>query len=102
MHPRSRTWDEKRDFIRMKVDTEVTITVEESSQKLTGYCRDLSGTGMLLEVREAVPEGKTCRTSLNSPSEAFPSLDATIKVIRCTRLDDERYQLGTEIIQIDH
>lgn len=102
LNPRSRNWDEKRDFIRMKVDTEVTIVVEESKQQLTGLCRNLSGTGMLLEVDSQVPEGHTCKTTLNSSNTSFPALDATIKVVRCTQLEDDLYQLGTEIVHIDH
>lgn len=101
MNLRSRNWDEKRDFIRMQVDTEVTIVVEESNQQLKGHCRNLSGTGMLLEVDSKIPEGQTCKTSLNSSSTSFPGLDATIKVVRCTQLEDDLYQLGTEIVQIE-
>ncbi len=101
MNPRSRDWAEKRDFIRMKVNTEVTITVEASNQKIMGVCRDLSGNGMLLEANQPIAEGQTCRTSLNTPSAALPSLNAELKVIRCTQLGEDRYQLGTEIIQID-
>ena len=96
----SRTWDEKRDFIRMKVDTEVTLAVDNSDVKMNGYCRDLSGAGMLIEVEEEVTTGATCRTTLPSTNDAFPSLDATIKVLRCTQIDESKYQLGTEIIEI--
>ncbi len=100
MNLRNRTWDEKRDFIRMQVDTEVTIVVEESKQQFRGQCRNLSGTGMLLEVDSKIPEGQTCKTSLTSTNASFPGLDATIKVVRCTQLEDDLYQLGTEIVQI--
>ncbi len=96
----SRTWDEKRDFIRMRVDTEVTLAVDNSNVTISGYCRDLSGAGMLIEVPEEVTAGATCQTTLPSMNEAFPALDAKIKVLRCTQLDDTTYQLGTEILEI--
>ncbi len=97
----SRTYDEKRDFIRMKVDTEVILSVDALNKEFKGYCRDLSGTGMLIEVDEAIAEGTQCSTTLPSGNDAFPSLDATIKVLRCKQLDDNTYQLGAEIVSIE-
>ncbi|MDX1451157.1 MAG: PilZ domain-containing protein [Oleiphilaceae bacterium] len=97
----SRTYDEKRDFIRMKVDTEVILTLDGENKELKGHCRDLSGTGMLIEVAEAIKEGATCSTTLPSGNDAFPSLDATIKVLRCKQLGDSTYQVGAEILSID-
>jgi len=95
----SRTWDEKRDFIRMKVDTLITLSVD-SDTNVKGYCRDLSGTGMLIEVEEEVTAGSTCKTTLPSSNDAFPALDAKVKILRCTQISDSKYQLGTEIIEI--
>jgi len=98
----SRTYDEKRDFIRMKVDTEVILTVSDENRSVKGYCRDLSGTGMLIEVDEAITEGLKCKTTLPSNNEAFPSLDATVQVLRCTKVDDDKYHLGMEILDIEN
>ena len=97
-----RTYDEKRDFIRMKVDTEITLSLDNTDNYVTGVCRDLSGTGMLIEVSEEVPEGCVYKTTLPSSSEAFPSLNASIKVIRCTEMSDGKFQLGTEILEIEN
>lgn len=96
----SRNWDEKRDFIRMKVDTQITLSLDDNNTTVEGYCRDLSGTGMLIEVDREVGEGTTCQTNLPSNNEAFPSLDAKIKVLRCIQLSENKYQLGTEILEI--
>jgi len=95
-----RNYNEKRDFIRMKVDTEVTLTLNGSNEQVSAYCRDLSGTGMLIEVAEAVAEGTVCDTRLPSNNDAFPALDAKIKVLRCIPIEEEKYHLGTEIIEI--
>lgn len=96
----NRNWDEKRDFIRMKVDTQITLALDDSEIHVAGYCRDLSGTGMLIEVDQEVGTGTTCRTTLPSNNEAFPSLDAKVKVLRCIQLSDDKYQLGAEILEI--
>jgi len=94
----NRTWDEKRDFIRMRVDTEITLSVDNTN--ISGYCRDLSGTGMLIEVGEEVNAGSTCKTTLPSTNDAFPALDAKVKIVRCTQISDDKYELGTEILEI--
>ena len=96
-----RTYDEKRDFIRMKVDTEITLSLDNHNKNVKGICRDLSGTGMLIEVEEEVTEGTICNTTLPSSNDAFPSLDASIKIIRCTEINEGKFQLGTEILEID-
>jgi hypothetical protein len=97
-----RTYDEKRDFIRMKIDTEITLSLDKNNKHVKGICRDLSGTGMLIEVAEEVSEGSTCKTTLPSNNEAFPALDASITIIRCTEIEEGKYQLGTEILEIAH
>lgn len=96
----NRSWDEKRDFIRMKVDTQITLSLDDQNITVEGYCRDLSGTGMLIEVDREVGTGTTCQTLLPSNNEAFPSLDAKVKVLRCIQLSENKYQLGAEIIEI--
>lgn len=98
----SRTYDEKRDFIRMRVDTEIILTVDGSNEQLKGYCRDLSGTGMLIEVEKELAEGAICHTTLASTNSAFPSLDACIKILRCEQLGEDKFHLGTEIVQIEN
>ena len=97
-----RNYNEKRDFIRMKVDTEITIAVDGTDEAHKAYCRDLSGTGMLIEVDEQIAEGTICDTRLPSQNDSFPALDAKIKVVRCmpSANEEEKYELGTEIIEI--
>jgi len=101
MNNLNRTWDEKRDFIRMKVNTEITLSLNDSDRNVVGYCRDLSGTVMLIEVDEEIVTGDTCQTSLPSASNTFSSLDATLKILRCIQVSDNKYQLGTEIVEIE-
>jgi len=95
-----RSYNEKRDFIRMKVETSVVLTLEGSNQQVEGLCKDLSGTGMLIEVSDEIKEGTVCDTRLPSNNEAFPSLDAKIKILRCSPLAENGYLLGVEIVEI--
>jgi hypothetical protein len=97
-----RNYNEKRDFIRMKVETEVTLTLNSSGEQVKAYCRDLSGTGMLIEATQEIAEGTVCETRLPSNNEAFPALDAKVKGLRCTASEEDegRFSLGMEILEI--
>ena len=76
------------------------LFLDGSDKAVNGLCKDLSGTGMLIEVGEEIKEGVTCKTTLPSNNAAFPSLNATIKVLRCTKTAGNKFQLGTEILDI--
>lgn len=95
-----RDYSEKRDFIRMKVDAEINLLFDNPTKEITGICRDLSGTGMLIEVEEQVEEGKTFQTKLPSSNDAFPPFNATVAVKRCSPTERETWLLGTEITEI--
>lgn len=95
-----RDYSEKRDFIRMKVDTQIELASEDGSKRLKGVCKDLSGTGMSIEVSEPFEMGTIFLTSLPSNNEAFPPFETQVKVIRCSQLSEESYMLGVEIAQL--
>jgi hypothetical protein len=94
-----RDYSEKRDFIRMKVDTEILLYIEEPTECIKGICRDLSGTGMLIEIDKYLEEETILNTSLPSSNDTFPSFETAVKVVRCTTIDNGNYMLGVEIIQ---
>ncbi len=98
MHSMNRDYSEKRDFIRMKVDSEVHLSTEGSTHSITGICRDLSGTGMLIEVQEEIAEETVLYSELPSSNPAFPALKTKLLVKRCTPATQEgHFLLGTEI-----
>ncbi|WP_250657945.1 PilZ domain-containing protein [Alkalimarinus coralli] len=95
-----RDYSEKRDFIRMKVDTEIRLSFENSDETMTAVCKDLSGTGMLIETSEALEENSEFHTSLPSSNPAFPSFETKVKVIRCEESDNNRFLIGAEILNM--
>lgn len=96
----SRQYAEKRDFIRMKIDTQIILTTPESGQQHQGICRDLSGAGMSVEVDQHFPADTELSTILPSNNEAFKSFNAVIRVIRCTDLGNQKFLMGAEIISL--
>ncbi|MDG9667473.1 MULTISPECIES: PilZ domain-containing protein [unclassified Hahella] len=95
-----RDYSEKRDFIRMKVDSEIVLTIADTGRSLTGVCKDLSGAGMSIEIGEPFAEGAEFQTSLPSSNEAFPSFETIVRVIRCTPVSEDRYVIGVEITKV--
>ena len=95
-----RSWAEKRNFIRMSVDTPISIT-DTSGAVFQGFCKDLSGTGLSIEVGETVTSGAELQIHLASPNANLPSFDARVRVVRCTPVEGQRFLLGVEIQQIN-
>ncbi|PIE44369.1 MAG: pilus assembly protein PilZ [Gammaproteobacteria bacterium] len=95
-----RDFSEKRDFIRMKVNTEITIRMNNSDETIEAVCHDLSGTGMLIEADEMIKEGEELFICIPSNNQAFPALEATAKIIRCTKKDNGKFELGAAILDI--
>jgi|GEM_PF-6694713 len=60
-----RNYSEKRDFIRMHVDTPITLS--KDGQSFSGICLDLSSTGMQVEASTALQLGDRVRIFI--PSE---------------------------------
>lgn len=80
-------WAEKRDFIRMRLNSEVTLHLEQPPRTLTGRCRDLSGAGLSVELDEALPTGTR--------------LTATFASIDGSRLDDAAIQTRAEVARVE-
>lgn len=101
MNMTMRNYNEKRDFIRMKVDTQVELRVCDSERVLQGICRDLSGTGMAVEINEDVAVGTNLLACLASSNSKFPPFEANVQVVRSTALPDGHYLLGMQILQVN-
>lgn len=78
MQPIEHNYSEKRDFIRMKLDTPVTIRCE--GRESVALCRDLSASGLLLEAQSELAPGDHLRVSIPSTHEL--SLDQILDLGR--------------------
>ena len=102
MNLASRNYQEKRSFIRMKVDTPVTVT-PTNGIPLTGICHNLSGGGMLIAVAEALPLGEELEVAVTSHHGHNPMLLARTRVIRVLSQPDTVAKpcfVGLEILEI--
>ncbi len=97
-------YDDKRNFFRMMVNSpcQLEINDEESSRTLQAVCKDISATGMSLEVAEpSVELGTRVNVSIDSTSSQIPSLSAVATVVRCVPESDTSCILGVEISEMN-
>lgn len=95
--------EDKRSFFRMMINADLSVTLldDEAGRVIDGVCRDLSATGMAIELDEPLEIGVHCRIRLDSTNVAIPPLDAIVRVHRCSAESDNAYIIGTEIVEFN-
>lgn len=96
-------YDDKRNFFRMMVNSPCQIQVndDESSRTMQAVCKDISATGMSLEVDEpSIEIGTQVTVSIDSNSSQIPSLSAVAAVVRCVPETDSSCIVGVEISEM--
>lgn len=96
-------FDDKRNFYRMMLNTEVTVTIidDETNSQLTATCRDLSATGMAIEMSHPIAMDTHVRVKVASANNNVPSLDVYGRVVRVEEEGSECYLIGITIEEID-
>ncbi len=100
MNLANQDYSEKRNFIRMKIDTPVEVSVSSDDTSLSGTCRDLSGGGMLIEVDKALPVGTELEVTINSEHSQHPMLKAITTIARVQANHSGTCTLGLKIQQM--
>lgn len=94
-------YEEKRNFIRMKVDTMVTFTKADGKDRYEGRCRNLSGAGMLLETQKKLEMGDRLKVTIPSEGPDFAPLEAIVEVVRVIPEPDlHMFRMGVVIRKI--
>lgn len=96
-------FDDKRNFYRMMLNSEVTLTVidEEANLTILSTCRDLSATGIALELSHPLEKGTLVKVDVASSSGSVASLHVEGKVVRVTEEGPDCYLIGINITEID-
>jgi c-di-GMP-binding flagellar brake protein YcgR len=96
-------FDDKRNFYRMMLNSEVIITVidDEANSQITATCRDLSATGMAIEMEHPLAISTHVKVKLDSSSEQVQSLDMRGKVVRIEEEYEGCYLVGIYIEELD-
>lgn len=94
---------DKRNYFRMMVNAEVQVMINDpqSGRVIDAVCRDLSSTGMSLEVDEPLEMGVLLYIKMQSANPSIPPLSAHAKVTRCAQEQEDCYQLGVQIVEMN-
>ena len=97
MSEHERDYAEKRDFIRMRVDAEVSLLHE--GQEIAGVCVDLSSSGMLVQAPRQFNVGDLLTVRIDSEHAALKGLEADTEVVWAKTAGEEQ-QLGLKILKM--
>ncbi len=93
-------YDEKRNFIRMAVECELTLRDPDTGQKFPGRCGNLSGSGLLVFMDDAPPMGSQLDVHIAPDKAVVPALDARVEVVRIEPGADGDYCIGLRIVEM--
>lgn len=97
-------YDDKRNFYRMMVNSpcQIKLVDQASSPTIAAICRDISATGMSLELEIASVEiGALMEVTIESNGDQIPSLIAKATVVRCDNEGDKTCLVGLEINEMN-
>jgi hypothetical protein len=100
MSSTAKAYSEKRNFIRMSINSSLAARLEYNNLIIEGLCRDLSGGGMQVETRTQIAEDTDLVVEVSSGYGHNPSLHARAKVVRCHEDKAHGFLLGLEIVEI--
>lgn len=98
MSQNDHAYSEKRDFIRMRLETPVIL--KHAGQEIQAHCLDLSSTGMQLEARCQVAMGDRVSVLIPSEHSELKGLQAEAEVVRISALEDGRSSIGLAILSM--
>lgn len=98
MNLANRSYEEKRNFIRMRVNTPAEVKVDQNLW--AGICHNLSGGGMMISVPEPLPLGAELEVTVSSHHGHSPMLKALTKVRRVQPLASQECRIGLEILNL--
>ena len=90
-------YSEKRDFYRMNMDCGVEYSINGSGVKKSGFMKNLSGDGVLIEIDQHVEPGTEVHLSIKPEKSLTPPLDVTIEVLRCDENEPEHFAVAGNI-----
>jgi len=93
-------YDEKRNYIRMEIDCEVTYRLAGSDELYQGRCSSISGAGVSFMADRSFDTGKAMEINVIPQNTLTPSMTAFIEVIRSTQQSDGSYEIAATIKSI--
>lgn len=90
-------YDEKRDYIRMDVDCDMTYKLADADEAKKGRCTSLSGAGVSFIADSSYDTGLAMEVNILPKNSVTPSMTAFIEVVRSTPQDDSSFEIAASI-----
>ncbi len=90
-------YDEKRDYIRMDVDCDITYKMADSNDIKTGHCTSLSGAGISFLAECDYPPGIAMEVKVLPKNSVTPPMTAFIEVVRSNANENGSYEIAATI-----
>ncbi|MGI9295091.1 MAG: PilZ domain-containing protein [Pseudomonadales bacterium] len=84
------TADDKRAFIRMKLDSSVVLEPTAGSETYEGMCKDISGVGLLVATEAPLEQGDKLTVRIKPLDAKSSEFSASATVNRITNSNGER------------
>lgn len=99
MSQNDRDYSEKRDYIRMRVDAEITLI--HAGDLIPAVCIDLSSSGMQVRATRSFKVGDKLRVLIDSEHAALKGLEADTEVVWTREQDNNAQKLGLTILKMN-
>ena len=99
MSQNDRDYAEKRDYIRMRVDADISLLY--AGQIIPAVCVDLSSTGMQVQAPRSFKIGDKLHVKIDSEHSALKGLEAETEVVWLANTDDGGQKLGLTILSMN-
>lgn len=96
----SSDYSERRDFIRMFVDAQVTFRVPGEPDCYSGQSINLSGSGLKFHSPVDLAVGQVIEFTLSSTQSRLPPLEGELRVVRAILSDGGNYEIAGEMIKV--
>lgn len=91
-----RDYEEKRDYIRMRVDADINLIY--AGQIIPATCVDLSSSGMQIQAPRTFQVGDKISVRIDSEHAALKGLEADTEVVWIADVDGGEQKLGLTIL----
>ena len=98
----SRDYDEKRDYVRVSVESELYYKTDYDDEEQLGQLQNLSGRGMMFIASHPISKESIIDVRIEPVTKITPSLNAQVRVVRVTKQrHGDGYEIGAVIQKAD-
>ncbi|MFC1670432.1 PilZ domain-containing protein [Spirochaetota bacterium] len=86
-----RIYNDKRDYIRMEVDTEISFKIQGDTKIHRGKCIDISHDGVKFETDINMPAGTSLQAVISMSNGKMNPLESNIVILRVEKSLSDKY-----------